>query len=142
MTINVLNGAPKAMNQSLAADEGGTITGTLIARDPESDPLTFRVFDGSGPGPVRLVLNERTGEFSFGPVSQPGRYSFKFIARDGSHDSNTATVTIDVKPGVQEPPPSQESTTTTTTASDPSATTTTTRRPQAGRSSGGSSRPR
>jgi hypothetical protein len=142
VTINVLNGAPKAMNQSLAADEGGTVTGTLIARDPEGDPLTFRVFDGSGPAPVRLSLNERTGEFSFGPVNQPGRYSFRFIARDGSHDSNTATVTIEVKPAVQEPPPTQESTTTTTTGSEPSATTTTTRRPQAGRSPGSSSGPR
>jgi hypothetical protein len=135
VTVNVLNGPPEAEGQGLTLEEGQTATGRLRAHDPEGDPLTYRVIDGSGPAPVRMALDDHTGEFAFGPVSEPGRYSFKFIANDGSQDSRPATVTIDVKPAAQEPPPSQEPSTTTTTGEDPSTTTTTARPPPPSRKS-------
>ena len=129
VTIEVVNGPPETEGQHLAVEEGQTATGTLRARDPEGDRLTFRVMDASGPAPVRMALNARTGEFTFGPVREVGKYTFKFIANDGSQDSASASVTIDVKPAPRPPPSEEPSTTTTTTDEDSSTTTTRQERP-------------
>ena len=109
VTIDVTNGPPRARDHTVAIDQGETARGTLRAEDPEGDPLTFRVVDRSGPAPVGLAVDGQTGEFAFGPVSEPGTYTFGYVASDGSQDSDVATVTIDVEPRPQQPPPAEES---------------------------------
>ncbi len=77
---------------TLASDE--TLTGFMRATDPDGDTLTFRIVTGPRLGSLREV-DTASGQFTYIP-GQTGTDSFSFRASDGTLDSNTAVVTIQV----------------------------------------------
>lgn len=93
------NYPPVAGDQHVTTDQGVPIGITLLATDPESDPLVFTVQSSPGNGaldtgttsadPPVLTYTPESGFF--------GDDSFTFLASDGSAPSNIATVSITVK---------------------------------------------
>jgi VCBS repeat-containing protein len=69
--------------------------------DPNGDPLTAILVSGVSHG--TLTLNP-DGSFTYSPAADYiGADSFTYKANDGSLDSNTATVSITVTPGIDVP---------------------------------------
>ena len=103
VTINVIavNDLPEAVNDEYSTDESTQLVVSLPGvldndSDIEDDPLTA-VHD-SGPTNGVLVFNS-DGSFEYTPNADfVGEDSFSYHANDGTDDSNTATVTIQVSP--------------------------------------------
>ena len=106
ITVNAVNDAPVAANDSYSANEDGTLTvsspGVLgNDSDLEGDPISAVLV--SGPANGSLTLNA-DGSFTYTPTANFfGSDSFTYRAFDGSLNSNAATVTIAVNP-VNDPP--------------------------------------
>ena len=97
-------GAPVAQNGTLTTAEDAAATGTLVATDPENDPLTYGLVDTSNAHGTVTITNNTTGAYTYTPAADyfgPASFTFKAIA--GGSDSNVATVTITVTP-VNDPP--------------------------------------
>jgi hypothetical protein len=77
-------------NKSVA--EGGNVSFTLAATDPDGDSLTF----SPSTLPANASLNSATGAFTFSPnFTQAGSYSITFSVSDGQlSDSETMTITV------------------------------------------------
>jgi hypothetical protein len=88
------NGAPVARSFTIEADEDVPTEDTLRASDPDGDRLTFRIVSGPVLGDVDL-LDAETGAFTYTAVLS-GVDSFTYVASDGRHDSNAATVTVQI----------------------------------------------
>jgi hypothetical protein len=90
----VVNSAPVAANQSVAAFEDTAKAITLVASDADGHPLTFTI--------VTAPLHGSLGQVSGAAVTYTpaagyrGPDSFTFKANDGAADSNIATVSITV----------------------------------------------
>lgn len=99
VTINAVNDAPTAVNDSANTDEETTLyiaaPGVLgNDSDVENDPLTAIVVDAPANGSLTLNAD---GSFSYTPNADfNGVDSFTYKANDGFLSSNTATVTITV----------------------------------------------
>jgi len=99
VTINVLNAAPTAVNDSYSTVKNIALNisapGVLgNDTDPDADPLTAIL--NVGPTNGSLTLNP-DGSFTYTPNANfVGADSFTYHANDGAADSNTATVSIDV----------------------------------------------
>ncbi len=96
ITVNPVNDAPIANNQSVAVDEdlGGLIT--LTASDIDSPVLRYSIVSNPSHGVVSITsgspnISYKPNAYYYGPDS------FTFKANDGSLDSNTATVSITVR---------------------------------------------
>ena len=96
LTVNVspVNDAPVAYDQSNQMYEDQSFSGFLVATDVDSPKLTFSLDDS-----VRSVgvvsLNSETGAFTYTPpLYFHGSEAFRFIANDGSLNSNVAEVTM------------------------------------------------
>jgi YVTN family beta-propeller protein len=89
-----LNTPPVANNQSVTTNKNTPKPITLVATDPEGDPLTYSIVAGPSHG----TLGTLTGAtVTYTPASgYSGSDSFTFKANDGTADSNTATVSIKV----------------------------------------------
>ncbi|PAY17842.1 hypothetical protein CKO51_19305 [Rhodopirellula sp. SM50] len=93
LTVSAVNDAPVANSQSVSTMENTPKTVTLSGSDVEGDSLSFAVLAGptsgnlSGTAP-NLIYTPDTG-FT-------GSDSFTFVANDGTADSATATITINV----------------------------------------------
>jgi hypothetical protein len=95
ITINSVNDAPVANDQSVITDEDNTVSITLTASDVESDPLTYSILSG----PTHGVLGGSAPALTYTPdTDYNGPDSFTFKVNDGTLDSNTAIVTIIVEP--------------------------------------------
>ncbi len=97
ITVNPVNDAPTANNDSYANSGGGTLNvpapGVLgNDTDVENDALTAVLV--SGPTQATSFTLNADGSFSYTPQSGAGVDSFTYKANDGSADSNVATVTI------------------------------------------------
>ena len=95
ITINVsnTNDAPVANAQSVGVTEDTPAAITLTASDADSDPLTYSIVSG----PTNGVLSGTAPNLTYTPNGDyAGSDSFTFIANDGTVDSNTATITINV----------------------------------------------
>ena len=93
ITVNAVNDAPVADNQSVSTNEDTDKGITLTATDAENDPLTFSVVDG----PTHGTLSGTGANLSYHPAANyKGDDSFTYKANDGSADSNVATVSITV----------------------------------------------
>ena len=100
ITINPIEDAPVANDQTVTTDEDTPKDITLTATDADGDPLTFTIVTG----PTNGVLSG---------TRQPNLYAqrrlsaaataFTFKANDGDQDSNIATVSITVN-AVNDPP--------------------------------------
>ncbi len=94
ITINPVNDAPVADDDSFVVDQGEEYVGLLTGSDAEDDELTFILV--SGPLYGTLVFNA-DGTFSYThDDSENYDDSFTFIVNDGEADSNIATVTIEI----------------------------------------------
>ena len=103
------NSPPVAQNQSVTLSEDSQIDITLIATDPEGDPLTYTIV--TQPANGTAVLTGNTVDYT-PDADYNGPDSFTFTANDGTTDSNLATVSIDVTPVNDAPVASDQSVTT------------------------------
>jgi hypothetical protein len=95
ITIAATNDAPVAAAGSLTTAEDTAKSGTLSASDADGDALTYSIVANGTKG-VAAITNAATGAFTSTPnANAKGADSFTFKARDGSVDSNTATMTVD-----------------------------------------------
>jgi VCBS repeat-containing protein len=96
ITVDPVNDAPTADDDSFTVDEGNTHLGNVTASDPENDTLTYILVDGPLNG--FLIFNP-DGSFSYEhDGSETTSDSFTFKVYDGALYSNTATVTITINP--------------------------------------------
>jgi hypothetical protein len=91
---------PLAVAQGANTPEDTEIILTLLAEDPDGDPLSFQVTTGPQHGEV--VLAGELATFMPEP-DYSGEDQFAFIASDGTMDSRPAAVTITVQ-AVNDPP--------------------------------------
>ncbi|WP_198295061.1 Ig-like domain-containing protein [endosymbiont of Ridgeia piscesae] len=94
--IGIENDTPRATSASLTTDEDRPLVGTLIASDPDGDPLRFIIL--TPPSTGSLALDEQSGAFTFTP--SPNLHasdSFSFKVNDGMLDSSPAIVRIDIR---------------------------------------------
>ena len=79
-------------NRELAL--GSVITFTTTAFDPDNDPIVFSA--DPLPLPINATLDAKTGRFSFRPEKAEA-YVITFIVTDSKGNSDSETVTINVK---------------------------------------------
>ena len=93
ITVNAVNDAPVAQNQSVTTDEDMAKAIVLGATDVDGDTLSFTVVTGPSNG----SLSGAAPNLTYTPVANfNGSDSFTYRANDGTADSNVATVTITV----------------------------------------------
>ena len=89
------NSAPVASDQSVTVLEDGSVAITLQATDADSDPLTFIVTGQPQHGSV----TQNGATVTYTPdANYNGTDTLTFTANDGTADSNSATVSIQVDP--------------------------------------------
>ena len=100
VTVTEVNTAPSAQDQTVTTPEDTPIDITLVASDPEEDPLTVIIVDQ----PLHGDLTVNGLVVTYTPdLNYYGADSFTYKVNDGLVDSNTATVTLTVTP-VNDPP--------------------------------------
>jgi VCBS repeat-containing protein len=103
VTINVVNQAPQASGFAISTDENTPYSGTLIASDPDEDPLQYSIVSNASKG-TAAITGSSTGAFTYTPNSgASGSDSFTFKVNDGNLDSNTATVSVTISSVNQAP---------------------------------------
>ncbi len=104
ITFNVTaDVAPVAQNGAASGDEDQVtpITGQAVATDADTpaNQLTYSLVGVNGGATHGAVVMNTDGTFSYTPAANfNGTDSFTFRANDGSVDSNSATITINVTP--------------------------------------------
>ncbi len=112
ITVKGVNHPPTASDGTLTTDENESASGTLKARDPDGDQLTFSIVDEPQHGSVKLD-DATTGAYTYTPSDgYSGSDSFTFKANDGHADSNVAAISITVT-SVNRPPVANDGTLTT-----------------------------
>ncbi len=95
VTVNEVNVAPTADDQSVTTQEDTAVSITLTASDVDGNPLTYSVQTGPSNG----VLSGTAPNLTYTPdLDYDGADSFTFVANDGTVDSTPATVSITVNP--------------------------------------------
>ncbi|MGH8274400.1 MAG: Ig-like domain-containing protein [Gammaproteobacteria bacterium] len=85
---------PVASDGSLSTKPNKAASGTLVATDPEGNPLTFSIVTQPSHGTV-TIDDASTGAYTYTPEKGfKGNDSFTFKANDGIADSNVATVKV------------------------------------------------
>jgi len=101
LTINPVNDAPVAVNDSFATNEDTALTITapgVLANDTDVDGNSLTAVVVTGPSHGALTLNT-DGSFTYTPAAGfNGPDSFTYKANDGLLDSNVATVALTVNP--------------------------------------------
>jgi hypothetical protein len=110
ITVNAVNYAPVANDQSVTTAEDTSAAVTLTASDANlGDTLTYSVISG----PAHGSLNGTAPNLTYMPVANYyGADSFTFVANDGQVNSNVATVSITVSPVNDAPVANNQSVTT------------------------------
>jgi hypothetical protein len=99
ITVNPVNDAPIANNQTTNVVENIATPITLIAADIEGAALAYSIVAQ----PAHGTLSGSAPNVTYTPHSNyEGPDSFTFRASDGSLTSNTATVSITVTPGIDQ----------------------------------------
>ena len=99
VTINVApaDDLPTANNQTVTAVEDISIEITLAGNDSDSDPLTFSIVSQPDVAKGALDTISNLNKVTFTPVADfNGQATFTFKVNDGTSDSNSATVTINI----------------------------------------------
>jgi len=92
VSITAVNDPPAASDQAVTAGISTAVALTLVAVDPDGDPLSYVVGV-----PTHGTLTGAAPNLTYTPTAgYLGSDSFSFHANDGLVDSNTATVTISV----------------------------------------------
>ena len=103
ITVNAVNDAPVAINDSFTAPEDTVITGNVLLNDTDVEGDTLTALLVSGPSHGSLTLNAN-GTFTYTPnTNYNGNDSFTYKASDGQAFSAPATVTLTLTP-VNDPP--------------------------------------
>ena len=101
ITVNPVNDAPVAVDDSYSTNEDSTLTVPapgVLANDTDVDHTTLTVVKVTDPSHGALTLHS-DGSFSYTPVADYyGSDSFTYKANDGLLNSNIATVNITVIP--------------------------------------------
>jgi len=102
ITVNPVNDAPVAADDSYSVDEDGVLapgaTSGALTNDTDVDGDSLTVALVGGPTHGTLALNP-DGSFTYSPDANfHGSDSFTYRASDGSLDSNPATVSLTVDP--------------------------------------------
>ena len=98
INIALVNDAPVANDGSLTTNAGTAGRGTLSATDLEGDGLSYSI-EAQGSKGEAVVTDSATGAYTYTPYDgEFGSDSFTFKVNDGSADSNTATVTVNIIP--------------------------------------------
>jgi VCBS repeat-containing protein len=99
ITVNAVNDAPTATNDSYSTDEDTALTMNapgVLSNDSDIDSTTLTAIKVAGPAHGTLTLNA-DGSFTYTPAANyNGPDSFTYKANDGSADSNIATVNLTV----------------------------------------------
>lgn len=96
ITVNPVNDVPLAEDGSLTLVEDSSVQSQVAASDVDGDTLGYVLV--SGPQHGTLAFNT-DGTFTYTPdADYHGTDSFTYKANDGSADSNTAAVAINVTP--------------------------------------------
>ncbi|MDQ1504773.1 MAG: hypothetical protein QOD57_2500, partial [Actinomycetota bacterium] len=96
LTVTSVNDAPLASNLNVSTDEDTAKSGTVSAADIDGNALSYAVV--ANPAHGTLGLNTSTGAYTYTPAANyNGSDSFTFRANDGSVNSNTGTVAINVQ---------------------------------------------
>lgn len=90
-----VNQAPVASGQSISTDEDMAVAITLSASDPDGDGLTYAIVNSPSMG----RLSGTAPNLTYTPHADAnGNDSFTFRVNDGQADSNTATVSVTIRP--------------------------------------------
>lgn len=93
VSINAVNDAPVALTDSVSTNRNTTVSIILVGTDVESSPLTYTVVAQ----PTKGVLSGTAPNLTYTPNNnQTGADSFTFKVNDGSLDSATATISINI----------------------------------------------
>ncbi|MEA2417146.1 MAG: hypothetical protein QOI58_3803 [Thermoanaerobaculia bacterium] len=104
---------PGAADQSVSTNEDVAKSFTLDTANATANPLTYTIVSGPSHGSV----NGSNGSETYTPVPNfNGTDTFTYKVNDGSHDSNTATVTITILEGNDPPVATNDSKTATSGA--------------------------
>src|SRR5205823_3734965 len=99
ITVNAVNDAPTAANDSYSTNEDTPLTVAapgVLGNDSDIDTSTLTVALVSGPAHGALTLNA-DGSFTYAPAANVnGTDTFTYKVNDGSLDSNVATATITI----------------------------------------------
>jgi VCBS repeat-containing protein len=99
ITVIAVNDAPVANSQTPSVVENTPTPITLTASDVEGSALTYSLLSQ----PTHGTLSGSAPNVTYTPqVNYEGPDSFTFRANDGSANSNTATVSITVTPGIDQ----------------------------------------
>jgi len=93
VTVTEVNTAPSAQDQTVTTPEDTPIDITLVASDPEEDPLTVIIVDQPLHGD--LTINGLVVTYT-PDLNYYGADSFTYKVNDGTVDSNEATVSITI----------------------------------------------
>ncbi len=98
VTIEGVNDAPVANDDTASGSEDGVLSGTLLGNDSDIDGDTLSVIANTQPanGSVTVAAN---GSFTYTPDANfNGTDSFTYTVSDGEGGTDTATVTLQVAP--------------------------------------------
>ncbi|HVR66868.1 MAG TPA: Ig-like domain-containing protein, partial [Verrucomicrobiae bacterium] len=98
VTVNPVNDAPVAADDSAITDEDIAVSGSVLGNDtdPDGDKLTATLLDGPASGTLQFNAD---GTYSYTPNADfNGTDQFTYRADDGKAGSNVATVVITVLP--------------------------------------------
>ena len=96
MTVNAVNDAPVATNDSYSTNQSITLNGNVLSNDTDVDGNTLTASVVAGPAHGSLTLNAN-GSFTYTPATNyNGTDSFTYVANDGTANSTVATVSITI----------------------------------------------
>jgi len=96
ITITAVNDAPSANDQAVSTDRNVAKSVTLTGMDPDGDTLSFTV----ATPPTKGVLSGSAPNLTYTPnYNVTGTDSFTFRASDGTLNSATATISINIAQG-------------------------------------------
>jgi len=96
-TFGATTTAPVAENESFNTSVNKAVRGTLTAKDPDGDTLTYKLVENGKKG-TAVLTDVASGAFIYTPNDgQLGTDTFTFKVNDGKSDSNIATVTVKIE---------------------------------------------
>ena len=98
LTVNPVNDAPVAVNDTGTLDEDADITINVLANDTDTDNATLSVSSVTQPAHGTVAIND-DGTVTYTPIANyNGADSFTYVVTDPSGATSTATVNLTVNP--------------------------------------------
>ena len=103
VTIDPVNDAPTAVNDSFTVTENTTLTANVVANDTDVDGNPLTVTDTTTPGHGTTAITGG-GTITYTPTANyTGTDSFAYTVTDGQGGTSTATVSVTVNPANHPP---------------------------------------